>query len=246
MKIADFLWPRSRGTGPAVPAGSPDYGKGLAATRAKVSDAIPPITRRRLTLGLPTRVIPAALFSIKSVIKNKAGCHKSQGRAVGSSARSFQNKRYFRTRVPAVDKPLWKTLVPALRARLESWPYAFMPTVAPVHIPDKSTVTRCFDCARQELKELLDSGLHGKAINWALQWGFFDTLTHFEGNELQPANADALYARLPEAARAAPECSPEVDHDLGKQHGAALLHALHRAVKRQDPEAYRRASRVIH
>src|SRR3984893_16601959 len=43
-----------KGTGPAVPAGSPDYGKGLATTRAKVSDAIPPITRRRLTLGLPT------------------------------------------------------------------------------------------------------------------------------------------------------------------------------------------------
>ena len=59
-----------KGTGPAVPAESPDYGKGLATTRAKVSDAIPPITRRRLTLGLPARVIPTALFSIKSVIKN--------------------------------------------------------------------------------------------------------------------------------------------------------------------------------
>ena len=114
-------------------------------------------------------------------------------------------------------------------------------------------------------------------MNWALQWGFFDTLRYFAGNEHHTANADALFDRLPEAARAAaPECRTrvcnillmlrkqgfdtyaialtiigalhglclrsDIDHDLTKQHTAALLKALHQAVKRQDPEAYRRAS----
>jgi hypothetical protein len=88
-------------------------------------------------------------------------------------------------------------------------------TSALVHIPDKTTVTRCVDCARQGIQELLASGLDGKAMNWSLQWGFFDTLGRFDGNGDQAEKADALYERLPEAARAAaPECRSRVHNIL--------------------------------
>jgi hypothetical protein len=149
-----------------------------------------------------------------------------------------------------------------------------------VQLPDETTLARCINSARQGIRELLASGLDGKAINWALQWGFFDTLDYFGGNGHHTADADALYDRLPETARAVvPECRSRVQDilimlrhegfdtytialtmisalqrlcsrspipdDLRKQHGASLLRALHRAVKRQDPEAYS-ASRVLH
>jgi hypothetical protein len=172
---------------------------------------------------------------------------------------------------------LWKTPIPALSVDHESWPNAFMKHPHPVTLPDDKTFARCVDCARPRITELLSSGFDVWAVNWALQWGFFDILARFSGNEDQAVRADAFYERLTEAARAdVPECknrvqdillqlrrekfdpyvialtmitalqnlvskSPLVPDVLKKQHTAALLRALHRAAKRQDPDTYRRS-----
>jgi hypothetical protein len=173
---------------------------------------------------------------------------------------------------------LWKTNPEPLQKKPESCRSQGMTTFAPVEIPDKTTVMRCFELARANIRKLLESGLPDKTLHYALVWGFCDTLREFTGNDHQTAYADALYDRLPDAARAdVPECRNRVqeillmlrkqgfdaytialtiitaldvlcvkasftEDDLTKQHRAALLQALHRAVKRQDPEAYRRAS----